>query len=99
MCEKIKNDKIISDSPACKRPSDIVHHHREKSSQGQLDKNVILKELNVLPGQVILDAGCGNGYMSKEFARLLKGIGGIYALDLDEDAIEILKRFSSNKVG
>jgi len=67
-----------------------VHHHRGKSSENLLNKEVILKELDFFPGQTILDAGCGNGYMSKEFSRLLKNTGKVYALDPDGDAIEVL---------
>ena len=67
------------------------HHHAGKSSEHYLNKKIILKELNILPGQIILDAGCGNGYMSKEFSRILKNTGKIYAIDPDKKAIEILK--------
>ena len=67
------------------------HHHRGKSSESLLNKEVILKELDISPGQTILDAGCGNGYMSKEFSRLVKNSGKVYALDPDEKAIEVLK--------
>jgi len=68
------------------------HHHRGKSSESLLDKEVILTELDILPGQTILDAGCGNGYMSKEFSRLVKTSGKVYALDPDDHAIEVLAR-------
>ena len=74
--EKLKNKK---------------HHHRGKSSESRLNKDIILKELNIRSGQTILDAGCGNGYMSKEFSKLLKNTGKVYALDPDNVAIEILK--------
>jgi ubiquinone/menaquinone biosynthesis C-methylase UbiE len=67
-----------------------VHHHRGKSSERLLNKEIILKELDIFPGQTILDAGCGNGYMSKEFSTLLKGSGKVYALDPDDNAIEVL---------
>lgn len=68
------------------------HRHRGKSSEGFLNKDIILKELNILPGQIILDAGCGNGYMSKEFSRILNNTGRVYALDPDGEAIEKLKK-------
>ena len=76
----------------CKKPSDAPHQHRGKSSESILNKDVILKELNILPGQTILDAGCGNGYMSKAFSRLLNHTGKVYALDPDREAIETLKK-------
>ena len=70
---------------------DKKHHHRGKSSESRLYKDIILKELNIRSGQTILDAGCGNGYMSKEFSKLLDNTGKVYALDPDKAAIEILK--------
>lgn len=68
------------------------HCHRGKSSEGFLNQDLILKELNILPGQIILDAGCGNGYMSKAFSRLLNNTGKVFALDPDGEAIEKLKK-------
>ena len=75
----------------CNNIRDIKHHHRGKSSEKFLDKNEIIKSLNILEGQIILDAGCGNGYMSKEFASLVKDKGKVYALDPDKISIEILQ--------
>ena len=69
-----------------------THHHRGKSSERLIDKDIILNELNILPRQTILDAGCGDGYMAKEFERLLKGTGKVYALDSDNEAIKMLKK-------
>jgi len=66
-------------------------HHRGKSSEDLLDKGRILDVLPIRPGQVILDAGCGNGYMSREFARLVGDQGKVYALDPDSTAIEALR--------
>lgn len=91
MDQKLNSDANASELSECERPTDTKHHHRGKSSEQLLNKDMILKELNVLPGQTILDAGCGNGYMAKEFSILLGGKGKVYALDPDEEAIEILK--------
>ena len=74
-----------------KKSENKKHHHRGKSSENRLNKNIILKEVNIRSGQTVLDAGCGNGYMSKEFSKLLSNTGIVYALDPDESAIEILK--------
>ena len=75
---------------------DKGHHHAGKSSEKYLNKEIILKELNIFPGEIILDAGCGNGYMSKEFSRILNSTGQIYALDPDERAISVLKEETKN---
>lgn len=66
-------------------------HHRGRSSESLLDKDAILSALSVEPGQTILDAGCGNGYMAREFSHLVGTGGKVYALDPDETAIAILR--------
>ena len=68
-----------------------IHKHGGKSSENLLDKNIIIKALKIHPGQNILDAGCGNGYMSKEFAKLVGSAGKIYAIDAYEESIKQLK--------
>jgi ubiquinone/menaquinone biosynthesis C-methylase UbiE len=75
----------------CDTNRDIKHHDRGKSTEQFLDKDVIIHALNIRPGQIILDAGCGNGYMTKEFARQLEGAGKVFALDPDEISINALK--------
>lgn len=67
------------------------HHHRGKSSERLLDKSSILSNLGIVPGQVVLDAGCGNGYMAKAFGRLTGHAGKVYALDPDPIVINTLK--------
>ena len=71
------------------------HHHRGKSSESLLDKSRILANLYIKPGLVVLDAGCGNGYMTKEFAKLTGKTGMVYALDPDTVSIDILKSETS----
>ena len=73
------------------------HHHRGKSSESLLDTVEILKALRILPGQTILDAGCGNGYMSKAFSTALNNTGIVYALDPDEAAIATLRNETERK--
>jgi ubiquinone/menaquinone biosynthesis C-methylase UbiE len=69
----------------------LAHIHKGKSSEQVLNRGAILRALSLIPGQTILDAGCGNGYMAKEFALVLKGTGKVYALDVDTEAIATLR--------
>ena len=69
----------------------MTHRHRGKSSESFINKDIILQALNIFSGETILDAGCGNGYMSKEFSRVLNNTGKVYALDPDSEAIEKLR--------
>ena len=63
-----------------------------KFSEGLLNDETILANLNIRAGQRILDAGCGNGYMTKKFSELAGKIGKIYALDPDRGSIDNLKK-------
>lgn len=74
-----------------KNDANEKHSHSGKSSESLLDKAQILASLSITPGQVILDAGCGNGYMAKEFAKLTDEAGTVYALDPHVPSIETLK--------
>lgn len=67
-------------------------HHKGNSTEQLLNKDLILSALDILPGQIIVDVGCGNGYMTKEFSRLLNNTGKVYALDRANEAIERLKK-------
>jgi ubiquinone/menaquinone biosynthesis C-methylase UbiE len=75
-----------------KKSENKKHHHKGRSSERHLNRDIVLKELNIRSGQTILDAGCGSGYMSKEFSKILNNTGKVYALDPDKAAIEMLKK-------
>ncbi len=74
-----------------KKSENKKHHHKGRSSESHLNRDIVLKELNIRSGQTILDAGCGSGYMSKEFSKMLNNTGRVYALDPDNDGINRLK--------
>ncbi len=76
----------------CETAEQHSHHHKGKSSERYLNKEHILQALNIQPGQTILDAGCGNGYMAKIFSEKVTPAGYVYALDPDADTIEVLKK-------
>jgi ubiquinone/menaquinone biosynthesis C-methylase UbiE len=65
--------------------------HRAKFTEDLLDNERILKALNIQTGQTILDAGCGNGYMSKLFAEEVTRSGKVYAVDTDPYFLSVLK--------
>jgi len=72
------------------RSGEGIRHHRRQSSETLLDKAAILAALELKPGQTALDAGCGTGYMAKEFSRRVGPEGKVYALDRDGTAVAAL---------
>jgi ubiquinone/menaquinone biosynthesis C-methylase UbiE len=86
---KMSGDDETSKSEASERER---HHHGRKSTESFLNKELILKEIHIQIGQTILDAGCGNGYMSKAFSKEVTESGKVYALDLNTEFIELLRK-------
>lgn len=78
-------EKVVS-------PEGKSHQHKRRFTEGLLDSERILKALNIKAGQTILDAGCGNGYMSKLFSKEVGQFGKVYALDSNAHFIETLKQ-------
>jgi ubiquinone/menaquinone biosynthesis C-methylase UbiE len=76
----------------CDAAKQHSHQHKGKSSERFLNKEQILQALNIQPGQTILDAGCGNGYMTKIFSEKITPSGKVYALDPDADSVEVLQK-------
>ncbi len=66
-------------------------HRKGNTTEQHINKEIILRELNISPGQTIVDVGCGNGYMSKEFSKLVHHSGKVIALDRAKESIEKLK--------
>ena len=79
----------MDDGPE-QRVSATPRPHVRKFSEDLLDNRLILETLGVRPGWAVLDAGCGNGYMSKVFARAVGPEGRVYALDKDRQFIRDL---------
>ncbi|BCS89515.1 class I SAM-dependent methyltransferase [Pseudodesulfovibrio sediminis] len=63
---------------------------RKRFTEGMLDTDRILLELNILPGQTLVDAGCGNGYMTRLFSERIGPSGTVHAFDLNEHFINTL---------
>ena len=66
-------------------------HHKGNSTEQLLDKKFIINKLDIIPGQIIIDVGCGNGHMAREFSLLTGNMGKVYALDMEPEVIEKLK--------
>ena len=66
------------------------HQHGGKFTEGLLDSELILRTLNIKPDQGIIDVGCGNGYMSKLFSKMVAPSGAVWALDSDKYFIRVL---------
>jgi ubiquinone/menaquinone biosynthesis C-methylase UbiE len=60
--------------------------------QRQEDCSTLLKELQVKPGQVICDLGCGNGFYSLKLAKLVGKKGKIVGVDIQKEMLNMLEK-------
>lgn len=52
------------------------------------DPSAILNQLHIEPGCQVADFGCGSGFFSFEFAKLIGSEGAVHALDILPSALE-----------
>ncbi|WP_397379335.1 class I SAM-dependent methyltransferase [Prosthecobacter sp.] len=55
------------------------------------------EQLNVKPGMVVCDMGCGNGYHTLPLAEMVGEKGKVYAVDVQPEMIEMLKQNIESK--
>jgi ubiquinone/menaquinone biosynthesis C-methylase UbiE len=52
----------------------------------------ILSGADILPGQIVLEVGCGTGYFTLPAARLIGGQGCLVAIDVMSESVEMVSQ-------
>ncbi len=63
-----------------------------ESRQREEDCRTLLRELDIEPGQVVCDMGCGNGFYTLELARRVGPKGKVYAVDIQPEMLRLLRQ-------
>ncbi len=69
-----------------------VHYDAGKTTRDILDARKVINVLGIGEGTVFIDAGCGDGFISIEASKVVGDDGMIYAIDIYEKCIEVLKK-------
>jgi protein-L-isoaspartate(D-aspartate) O-methyltransferase len=69
-------------------PTKLVDGHAVSSASQPSIVAVMLEQLDVQPGQRVLEIGAGTGYNAALLARLVGPSGHVVTVDLDEDIVE-----------
>ncbi len=60
------------------------------SRQREEDCTMLLAALNLKPGQVVCDMGCGNGFYTLQLAKLVGDQGRVLAVDIQSEMLHLL---------
>ena len=55
-------------------------------------RTIQISKARLKPGHIIYDIGCGSGSISVEAALQIESSGKVFAIDFDENAIELTKK-------
>jgi hypothetical protein len=62
--------------------------------------DLLIDALKLKPGEVVADIGAGSGYFSWRMARLVGDAGKVYAVDIQEEMLDLLmKNMAKRRVG
>ncbi|MGB9978545.1 class I SAM-dependent methyltransferase [Methanobacterium sp.] len=67
------------------------HFHHGRSSKEILDANRVLSAIGLNEGDIFLDAGSGDGYMSLTASKIVGKEGKVYAVDVWEESVNAFK--------
>ena len=62
-----------------------------ESRQREEDCRQMLKALNIQPGEIICDLGCGNGFYALQMAKLTGEKGHVLCVDIQPEMLQMLK--------
>ena len=73
------------------------HVHHGKSTRGVLNPDKVLAIAGLKSGDIFLDAGCGDGYISFAASTIVGDKGKVYAIDVYPESIENVKQEAQEK--
>lgn len=68
-----------------------LHKHGGKSSEAILDAKRVLSSIKLSEGDVFMDAGCGDGFISREASKIVGDEGQVLAVDQYSPSLDILR--------
>ena len=81
-----------------RRDDEVIEKSAVLGQRGGEQAVGVMKVLDVQPGQVIADIGCGSGWLSEAIAEAVGDGGLVYAVEIKEDPIRNLRHTASPNV-
>ena len=68
-----------------------LHKHGGKSSEAVLDAKRVLSSIKLVEGEVFMDAGCGDGFISRTASQIVGSKGKVLAVDQYSPSLDVLR--------
>ncbi len=68
-----------------------LHKHGGKSSEALLDSKRVLSSIKLSRGEVFMDAGCGDGFISRAASKIVGAEGRVLAVDQYSPSLDVLR--------
>ena len=68
-----------------------LHKHGGKSSEAVLDAKRVLSSIKLVEGEVFMDSGCGDGFISRTASQIVGSKGKILAVDQYSPSLDVLR--------
>jgi len=83
--------------PAVRKPAEVMSYEgvdwlERPEREAEERPDLVLKAMNLKDGDVVVDMGCGSGYFSRRLAKAVGPKGKVYAVDIQSEFIEELKK-------
>lgn len=81
---------------ADRKPAEVMTFHgadwleRPEREQEERPEEVI-RAMDLKPGQIVADIGCGSGYFTRRMAKVVAPEGKVYGVDIQPEFLEMLK--------
>src|SRR5262245_45875059 len=71
----------------------VAYHHMNVPARDSWQKpKAVVEKLNIKPGSKVADLGAGGGYFTWYLASAVGPEGKVYAVDIDETGLDIIKK-------
>ncbi len=78
-----------------RRPADVQEYlaHLDRPERDEYQKpSQVIDALTLPPGLAIADLGAGSGYFTRRFVEALHNTGTVYAVDVEQEMLDYVKR-------
>lgn len=72
-------------------PAHTAFQFQHELVERQEDPVLTLKLLDLQPGHTVVDIGCGSGFFTVPFARVVGAEGKVWAIDIQQGAVDFLR--------